>query len=127
MKNKLFLTILCIIGLCLGVACSMGIDAKTTPAAENLDADIDEIIKENDDFSEEFFMNQNMSFNIMDEAMSPFRIAYDPETGEGREVYHDCFAGKWIDETGRLNIGVVQDAVTEQIAISINNLTGQVP
>jgi len=34
MKNKLFLTMLCAIWLCLIVACGMDFDTTTTPTAE---------------------------------------------------------------------------------------------
>ena len=130
MKKKLFLTALCTIGLSLILACRMDIDTTTASIARNLDGDLvetpDTNETESDDFSEQFYLNQERSLSILDEAMNPFRIAYDPETGEGSNIYNEAFAGVFIDDEGNLNIGVIQGAVTEQIEISINNLRGQV-
>ena len=121
MKKRLILSMLCVIGLCLILACGGPIDATTgtatASAAENPDINIDE--------SElQFLRNQSRSFSILEEAMAPFRKGDD--TGEESQIYCDSFAGVYLDDYGRLNIGVVQAFITEQVEISMNSLIGQV-
>jgi len=97
MKNKLFLTMLCAIGLCLIVACGMDFDTTTESAAENRDTGVienpdTEVVESAE---REFFRNQSRSFSIMDEAMRPFRMEPD-RASEGGELYNDSFAGRFI-------------------------------
>jgi len=72
-----------------------------------------------DENEQEFFRNQSRSFIIMDEAMHPFIKETD---GTGSRFYDDCFAGVFLDDFGNLNIGVVQDAATEQAEYSIKGV-----
>jgi len=118
MKNKLFLTVLCAIGLCLIFACNLDNDIATASAKKNLDT----IVTESE---RQFFRNQEKSLSILDEAMSPF-IKESDRTSAGNQRYCESFAGVFIDESGNLNIGVVQDAISEKTEISMNSLRGQV-
>ena len=126
MKNKLFLTMLCAIWLCLIVACGMDFDTTTTPTAENRDTgvaeDMDLVVATRE---QEFFRNQNRSFSIMDEAMRPFRMEPD-RASEGGELYNDSFAGRFIDDFGNLTICYVQNSITRQTEDTMNSLRGQV-
>ncbi|MCL2138679.1 MAG: hypothetical protein FWH41_04015 [Treponema sp.] len=130
MKNKLFLTALCAIGLSLILACSMDGDATTAPAARELDAGISEPqdtgIDESDDFSEQFYLNQDRSFSLLDEAMSPFRTEFDETRSEENQLFCESFAGVWIDGNGNLNIGIVQGEISREAEISMNRFREQV-
>jgi len=126
MKKKVFLTMLCAIGLCLIAACGMDFDTTTESAAKNLGAgvagDLDTAIIERE---QEFYRNQNRSFSIMDEAMRPFRREPD-RASEGGELYNDSFAGRFIDDFGNLTICYVQNSITRQTEDTMNSLRGQV-
>ena len=111
MKKKLFLTMLCSIGLCLILACSMDFDTTATTVR-----DLGNSANESE---QQFFKNQNRSFSILDEAMSPFRT-------EASGIYCESFAGVFIDENGNLNIGVVPCAITEQAEIAMTSLINHI-
>ncbi|MCL2042743.1 MAG: leucine-rich repeat protein [Treponema sp.] len=117
MKKKSYMTMVYTVGLCLLMACSVDIDTTTAHSARNFNTGITES-------EHQFFRNQEKSLNILDEAMSPFRKGFDEATG--MPVYNESFAGVFIDENGHLNIGIIQDSITEQTEISMNRLRGQV-
>jgi len=86
MKKKLFLTMLCAVGLCLTLACRMNYDTATIsaaamPAARSLNADITESARQ------KFFRNQDISLSILDEAMSPFRKESGVAARAGRRLF----------------------------------------
>ena len=125
MKKKLILTILCIIGFCLVMACKMDYDKTTMSGARSAGTSLIEgeetetdnlVIDENE---QEFFRNQSRSFSIMDEAMRPFIIETD-ETGS--RLYDDCFAGVFLDDFGNINIGYVQNVITRQVEDSMKGV-----
>ena len=126
MKKKVFLAVLCTFMLYMSTTCSMGSDITVSisrnigtkdSTAENLDASLSES-------EQEFFRNQKKSFDILENAVSPFVKGFNATTGD--DIYDDSFAGVWITEDGNLAIGVVKNAISKEIETSINRLQGQV-
>jgi len=132
MKKKFLFSILSVIGFCLILACNGVFDTITESAARSLNTNdvneqttIEEFYAGLDEKELMFFRNQSISFSIIDEAMRPFIIGYtnkSDETDEEIPIYCESFAGVFIDNDGNLNIGVIQNAVTEQVEISMNLL-----
>ena len=104
MKKKIILIMLCAIGICLISACNTDFDAAQQDITEYVtEYDLDTNFSVSD---QQFFRNQNRSFSLLDEAMSPFRKEFNEATE--RYLYCEGFSGVWLDEFGHLNIGVVQ-------------------
>ncbi|MCL2847735.1 MAG: leucine-rich repeat protein [Firmicutes bacterium] len=111
-KKKLLLVVMIAIIACLGLV-TVGIINRSTNSVVNATQN-----ENSEVFSSTFYTNVDKSMDILDYVMSEFRAEFTDARGERAVVYCDNFSGRWIDESGKLNIGTVDGSQISRILLS---------